>query len=78
MSEAFAADLEVLLAQEITENPDAQAAVFILLTNLHDLLKAAGDDPARLAGVRHLLATSREAVAAAVVANTRRGGPGAS
>jgi len=65
----MAGELDALTA-EVTANTDTEASAVILLGNLHDLLVAAGTDPAKLASLTQQLATSKEALAAAIVANT--------
>jgi hypothetical protein len=58
------------LAAEVTANTDAEASAVILLGQLHDLLVAAGTDPAKLTALTQQLATSKDTLAAAIVANT--------
>ena len=58
------------LAVEVKANTDAEASAVVLLGKLHDLLVAAGTDPAKLADLTSQLATSKDALAAAIVANT--------
>lgn len=59
-------DLEV----EAKANTDAEEAAVNLLGQLHDLLVAAQNDPVRLQAVISSLGTSKDALAAAIVANT--------
>lgn len=68
----MAGELDALTAQ-VTANTDAEASAIQLLTNLHDLLVAAGTDPAKLTALTTQLQTSKEALAAAIVANTPAG-----
>jgi hypothetical protein len=65
----MAGELDALTA-EVTQNTDTEASAIQLLQNLHDLLVAAGTDPAKLAALTQQLATSKDALAAAIVANT--------
>ncbi len=65
----MSAELDSLTAQ-VTENTDTEQSAIALLNNLHDLLVAAGTDPAKLAALAGTLKGSRDALAAAVVANT--------
>jgi len=62
-------ELDLLTAQ-VAENTDVEQSAILLLQNLHDLLVAAGTDPAKLTALKDQLATSKEALAAAIVANT--------
>lgn len=66
---AMAGEMDALTAQ-VTQNTDTEASAVQLLTNLHDLLVAAGTDPAKLDALRQTLANSKDALAAAIVANT--------
>ncbi len=59
-------DLEV----QVKANTDAEASAVVLLGQLHDLLVAAGTDPAKLNELATSLAASKDALAAAIVANT--------
>lgn len=65
----MAGELDALTAQ-VTANTDAEASAIQLLQNLHDLLVAAGTDPAKLTALATTLKTSQDALAAAIVANT--------
>lgn len=65
----MAGELDALTA-EVTANTDAEASAVVLLGQLHDLLVAAGTDPAKLAALTQQLGTSKDALAAAIVANT--------
>lgn len=65
----MAGELDALTV-EVTANTDAEASAVILLGQLHDLLVAAGTDPAKLQALTTQLATSKDALAAAIVANT--------
>jgi transcriptional antiterminator len=67
--EKMSAELDALTAQ-VTANTDAEQSAITLLNNLHDLLVAAGTDPVKLAALASTLKTSRDALAAAIVANT--------
>lgn len=58
------------LTDQVTANTDAEASAIQLLNNLHDLLVAAGTDPAKLAALATTLKTSQDALAASIVANT--------
>lgn len=58
------------LAAEVAANTDAEQSAVVLLDNLHNLLVAAGTDPAKLQALTAQLATSKDALAAAIVANT--------
>ena len=68
----MAGELDALTAQ-VTANTDTEASAIVLLQNLHDLLIAAGTDPAKLTALADTLKTSKEALAAAIVANTPAG-----
>lgn len=65
----MAGELDALTA-EVTANTDAEASAVVLLGQLHDLLVAAGTDPAKLQALTTQLSTSKDALAAAIVANT--------
>lgn len=65
----MSAQLDSLTAQ-VTENTSVEASAIALLNNLHDMLVAAGTDPAKLSSLASTLKTSGDALAAAVVANT--------
>lgn len=69
---AMAGELDALTAQ-VAANTDAEGSAIQLLTNLHDLLAAAGTDPVKLEALRTQLSTSKDALAAAIVANTPAG-----
>lgn len=58
------------LEAQVAANTDAEASAVLLLGQLHELLVAAGTDPAKLQALKDKLATSKEALAAAIVANT--------
>lgn len=58
------------LQTQVTANTDAENSAVILLTHLHDLLIAAGNDPAKIKAITDQLGTSKDALAAAIVANT--------
>jgi len=58
------------LTAQVTANTDAEQSAVVLLGKLHDLLVAAGTDPAKLQAIKDTLKTSADALAAAVVANT--------
>jgi hypothetical protein len=66
---AMASDLDALAAQ-VAANTSAEQSAVLLLTQLHDLLVAAQSDPAKLQTLLDQLATSKEALSAALVANT--------
>lgn len=63
------AQLDDLISQ-VQTNTDAEASAVVLLNKLHELLVAAGTDPVKLGEIKNSLATSANALAAAVVANT--------
>jgi hypothetical protein len=67
----MAGELDALTAQ-VAANTDAEQSAITLLTSLHQLLAdaIASGDPAKLTALRDQLATSKDALAAAVVANT--------
>lgn len=65
----MAGELDTLTA-EVTANTDAEASAVVLLQKLHDLLVAAGTDPAKLQALTDQLSASKDALAAAIVANT--------
>ena len=69
MEAHMAGELDALEA-EAKANTDAEAAAVALLGQLHDLLVAAQNDPKRLQAVIDSLGTSKDALAAAIVANT--------
>lgn len=58
------------LATQVKSNTDAEASAVTVLTQLHDMLVAAGTDPTKLQSLKTQLAVSRDALAAAIVANT--------
>lgn len=58
------------LETQVRANTDAEQSAVMLLGELHDLLIAAQNDPARLQAVIDQLGTSKAALAAAIVANT--------
>jgi hypothetical protein len=58
------------LEVEAKANTDAEQAAVVLLGKLHDLLVAAGTDPVRIKAITDALGTSKDALAAAIVANT--------
>jgi hypothetical protein len=62
-------ELEALTTQ-VASNTSAEQSAVLLLTRLHDLLVASQNDPTKLADLVNQLAVSRDALAAAVVANT--------
>lgn len=70
----MSAELDALTA-EVAANTDAEASAVLLLGQLHDLLVAAGTDPAKLTALTTQLATSKETLAAAIVANTPAAAP---
>ncbi len=62
-------ELDTLTAQ-VAANTDVEQSALLLLNQLHDLLVAAGTDPVKLADLTTQLATSKDALAAAILANT--------
>lgn len=70
----MAGELDALETQA-RANTDAEQAAVVLLGQLHDLLVAAGTDPTRLKAITDSLGTSKEALAAAIVANTPSASP---
>lgn len=58
------------LAAQVASNTDAEQSALLLLNQLHDLLVAAGTDPVKLADLTTQLASSKDLLAAAIVANT--------
>lgn len=58
------------LEDQVKQNTDAEQSAIQLLTTLHEQLVAAQTDPARMTALISQLGTSKEALAAAVVANT--------
>jgi hypothetical protein len=58
------------IRQRVTETRDAEAAAVILLTDLKSRLDAAGADPVALKELSDSLGSGKEALAAAIVANT--------
>lgn len=75
LSEEFlmATNLDTI-TQEVAQTGDAEQAAIVLLTQLHDLLVAAGTDQAKLDDLALSLRTKKEALAAAIVANTPAAG----
>lgn len=69
MEEKMANVLDDLEA-EAKANTDAEQAAVVLLGKLHDLLVQAQNDPVRLQKVINDLGASKDALAAAIVANT--------
>ncbi len=71
LSEQFlmATNLDALTTQ-VTANTDAEASAITVLNQLHQLLVDAGTDPVKLDALRAQLSTSKDALAAAIVANT--------
>lgn len=65
----MAGELDALTAQ-VADNTSVEGSAVQLLQNLHDLLVQAGTDPTKLAALTTTLKTSRDALAAAIVANT--------
>ena len=63
------ADLTNLEAQ-VSATTDVEQSAIVLLTNLHDLLVAAGTDQTKLDALASSLSDKKEALAAAIVANT--------
>ncbi len=58
------------LAVQVKANTDAEESAVLLLGKLHDLIVAAGTDPVKLQALAADLASSKEALAAAILANT--------
>ena len=58
------------LTSQVAANTDAEASAVLLLGQLHDLIVAAGTDPAKLSALTTQLSASKDALAAAIVANT--------
>lgn len=58
------------LTTQVAANTDAEQSAILLLNKLHDLLVAAGTDPAKLKALADQLSSSKDALAAAIVANT--------
>lgn len=58
------------LTDQVKANTDTEASAVLLLGQLSDLIKQAGTDPAKLAALTQQLDASKEALAAAIVANT--------
>jgi len=65
----MAGELDSLTSQ-VSANTDAEASAVLLLGQLHDLIVAAGTDPAKLSALTSQLSASKDALAAAIVANT--------
>lgn len=67
----MAGELDALTAQ-VAANTDAEQSAITLLNSLHQLLAdaIASGDPAKLTALRDQLATSKDALAAAIVSNT--------
>jgi Arc/MetJ-type ribon-helix-helix transcriptional regulator len=65
----MAGELAALQAQ-VAANTEVEASAITLIQGLADKLKAAGTDPVALAALTTELETSKEALAAAIVANT--------
>jgi hypothetical protein len=58
------------LATQVAANGDAEASAVLLLGKLHDLIVAAGTDPAKLKDLTTQLAASKEKLAQAILQNT--------
>lgn len=58
------------IAREVSGTADAEQSAIILLGRLHDLIVAAGTDQTKLDELAASLKSNKEALAAAVVANT--------
>jgi hypothetical protein len=65
----MSAELDALQGQ-VAANTDAEQSAVLLLGKLHDLIVAAGTDPAALKKLTDDLAASKDALAASIVANT--------
>jgi hypothetical protein len=65
----MATDLTALESQ-VAQTTTAEQSAVLLLTQLHDLLLSAQNDPVKLNELISQLAVSKEALAAAVVINT--------
>lgn len=63
------ANIDELKAQ-VERNTEVEASALTLIQGLHAQLVAAGTDPAKLDELKNQLATSGDALAAAVAANT--------
>ena len=70
---AMAGELDTL-TKEVTGITEVVPSAIALLTQLHDLLVAAGTDPVKLQALADTLRTQKEALAAAIVANTPAAG----
>lgn len=69
MEGKMANELDALTVQ-VAQNTSAEQSAVLLLGQLHDLLVAAQSDPLKLAELITQLSTSKDALAAAIVANT--------
>ncbi|SRR6266496_6675550 len=58
------------LTSQIAQNTSAEQSAVVLLNHLHELLVAAQSDPAKLTDLITQLGTSKDALAAAITANT--------
>jgi hypothetical protein len=63
------ADLTALTTQ-VKANTDTEASAVLLLGKLSDLIKQNASDPVAIAALADQLAASKDALAAAIVANT--------
>lgn len=61
------------ITQRVTETADVEQSAIILLGQLHDLIVAAGTDQTKLDALAESLRVNKEALAAAIVANTPSG-----
>ena len=58
------------LTEQVAANTSAEQSAVLLLNHLHELLVAAQSDPAKLTDLITQLGTSKDALAAAITANT--------
>jgi hypothetical protein len=58
------------LTTQVALNTSAEQSAVLLLNQLHDLLVRAQNDPAKLTDLITQLGTSKDALAAAIIANT--------
>jgi transcription initiation factor TFIIIB Brf1 subunit/transcription initiation factor TFIIB len=69
LEEKLEADIDDILS-DLQDETNTETAVITLLTSIDVQLKAAGNDPVKVAAVRALIASNKAALAAAIVANT--------
>lgn len=65
----MAGELDTLTAK-VARNTDVVDSAITLIVNIHDLLVAAGTDPAKLQALADTLSAEDDKLAAAIVANT--------